>query len=562
MAPNPGGRNGSASSLGEYGVLAILGLFMLALLCMLWFVASPLLGHVYLWSRVVETVGLWLFTDWGRYFWSVPKGHAFLFASPFYSSVPFNLFFGVMTALVGIKAYRKIVTRHIDAHIRSDKPLDYRDLMRLQAPLFPANEFFLLFPLKDYPLDRGPARLPMTALELLVEADALVGIHDTAALRPGGHGPRGWAIDEDRVTERLVSAFGRSNPFARPGFSFTDPVEIRRALDELPWHLVLLVHMCLQRVQALGVAQTETESVGEEGFSQVMLDTDAFLKDVWRELCAHKRRAGDRVALGFIDADDRALKLALARESDPEARVQSLREYLDETVEHRGAAARRGDGFDVVMRARARVLELLTDHLDRGVDRPVPRFRDAKGRPKRLSDLSPAERQRYEIARKAQVKVVTETIRALLCRNTYAFGLAATLLTEARRAGTLPPALFRWMRFYDRGLWSFLRCHGGNAPVPEVAGMWDHYQVEEKAESPLRRPYLTSAVEGVRLEASKYITDKMRGEFAVVRARAAAAGKASEASRAMVRSMARTIVDGLRADPLGVGASERGNPAA
>lgn len=167
MAPNPGGRNGSASSLGEYGVLAILGLFMLALLCMLWFVASPLLGHVYLWSRVVETVGLWLFTDWGRYFWSVPKGHAFLFASPFYSSVPFNLFFGVMTALVGIKAYRKIVTRHIDAHIRSDKPLDYRDLMRLQAPLFPANEFFLLFPLKDYPLDRGPARLPMQGHSVL-----------------------------------------------------------------------------------------------------------------------------------------------------------------------------------------------------------------------------------------------------------------------------------------------------------------------------------------------------------------------------------------------------------
>lgn len=559
MASNPGGRNGGASSMGEYGVLAILGLFMLALLCMLWFVASPLLGRVYLWSRVAETSGLWLFTGWGRYFWSVPKGQPFLFASPFYSSVPFNLFFGLVIALLGVKAYRKVVTRHIDAHIRSDKPLDYRDLMRLQAPLFPANEFFLLFPLKDYPLDRGPARLPMTALELLVEADALVGIHDTAALRPGGHGPRGWAIDEDRVTERLVSVFGPPNPFARPGFGFTDPVEIRRALDVLPWHLVLLVHVCLQRIQALGVAQAE--GAGEDGFAQVMLDTDAFLKDVWRELCAHKRRAGDRLALGFVDADDRVLKLALAREKDPKAGVQSLREYLDEQVEHRGVAARRADGFDAVVRARAGILQLLTDHLDRGADRPVPRFRDAKGCPKRLSDLSPVERQRYEIARKAQVKAVTETIRTLLCKNAYAFGLAATLLTEARRAGTLPPALFRWMRFYDRGLWSFLRCHGGNAPVPEVAGMWDHYQVEEKAESPLRRPYLTSAVEGVRLEASKYITDKMRGEFAVVRARAAAAGKASEASRAMVRGMARTIVDGLRADPLGTGAPE-GNPAA
>lgn len=559
MASNPGGRNSGASSMGEYGVLALLGLFMLVLLCMLWFVASPLLGRVYLWSRVAETGGLWLLTGWGRYFWSVPKGQAFLFASPFYSSVVFNLFFGLMIALLGIKAYRKVVTRHIDAHIGSDKPLDYRDLMRLQAPLFPANEFFLLFPLKDYPLDRGPARLPMTALELLVEADALVGIHDTAALRPGGHGPRGWAIDEDRVTERLVSAFGPPNPFARPGFGFTDPVEIRRALDELPWHLVLLAHVCLQRIQALGVAQAE--GAGEEGFSQAMLDTDAFLKDVWRELCAHKRRAGDRIALGFVDTDDRALKLALARESDPDARVQSLREYLDETTERPGVGARRVDGFDVVVRARDGILHLLTDHLDRGVDRPVPRFRDAKGRPKRLSGLSPVERQRYEIARKAQIKMVTETIRALLCRNAYAFGLAATLLTEARRAGTLPPALFRWMRFYDRGLWSFLRCHGGNAPVPEVAGMWDHYQVEEKAESPLRRPYLTSAVEGVRLEASKYITDKMRGEFAVIRARATAAGKASEASRAIAQGMARTIVDGLRADPLGTGAS-KGNPAA
>ena len=544
MASGTGGRNG-APGLGETGVFIFLGLFMVALLCMLWYVASPVLGRIYLWSRIAETAGLWLFTGWGHYFWAVPKGRAFLFASPFHSSVPFNLFFGFLVALLGLKAYNKITTRHIDAYIRSDKPLGYLDLMRLQAPMFPANDFFLLFPLKDYPSDRGPARLPMTALELLVDTEALVGIHDTAALPPGARGPRGWAIDEDRVTERLVSVFGPANPFARPDFAFTDRVEIRDALHALPWHLVLIARVCLERIHALNIVDAQGD---KDNFANVVLDTDAALKDVWRELCDHKRRAGGRLVLGFIDADDRALKLAQAREKDPKAEVLSLRDYLDEPVTRDGVPLRRADTLAAVVTARQRILELLTDHLDRNPDRLVPRFRDKKGRPKPLSELTTVERQRYEIGHKAQVKVVTEVIRDLLHRNAYAFGLVATLLTQARRAGTLPPAQFRWMRFYDRATWSFLRCHGGNAPVPEVAGMWDHFQVEEKAESPLRRPYLTSAVEGVRLEASKYITDPMRREFATVRARAAAAGKASEAARVMAGLMASVVSTGLKAE--------------
>ena len=547
MASNSSSRGGNSSPMGDYGALAVLGIGLVAMLCVLWFVASPLLGRIYLWSRVAETAGMWLFTGWGRYFWSVPQGRPFLFASPFYSSVPFNLAFGLLIAAMGVKAHRKILTRHIDAHIRDETPLDYKGLMRLQAPMFPANDFFLLFPLDDYPLDRGPARLPMTALELLADADALVGIHDSVSSRPGVPAMRGWAIDDDRVTERLVSVFGPANPFARPGFGFTDHADITRALHELPWNLVLVIHVCIERIQALAVAGED----GEDGFAKVMSDTDAALKDVWRELCAHKRKAGNRLALGFVDADDKALKIALARETAADASVQSLQEYLDEEIACQGGKARRADTLKPVIRARARVLEILTNHLDRSEDREIPRFKDAKGRAKRLSALTAVERQRYEIARKAQIKVVTETIRSLLCKNAYAFGLTATLLTEARRAGTLPPALFRWMRFYDREMWSFLRCHGGNAPVPEVAGMWDHYQVEEKAGSPLRRPYLTSAVEGVRVEASKYVTDRMRREFAVVRTRASAAGKAAEAARAMrvvARTMAETVADGLRAD--------------
>ena len=521
----------------------MLGAFMLFLMCGLWFAGSPILGRIYMWGRIYETVGFWLFSGWGHYFWTVPKGRPFVFVSIFYSSVAFNVFFGFLVALVGFKAYRKVKTRHIDAHIRDEQPLGYLDLMRLQAPAFPANDFFLLFPLKDYPTDRGPARLPTTALELLMEADALVGIHDTASVEPSAQDLRGWAIDEDRVTERLVSVFGPPNPFSQPEFAFTNSDEISRALHELPWHLVVIIRVCLERIYALGVSGN-----GNDAFAKVMLDTDAFLKDVWRELCVHKRRVGVGLVLGFIDEDDRILKVAQAEEAKPGSRVQTLRDYLDETIDHGGARVRRADTLDVVVRSRQRILDLLTDHLDRRPDRPVPSALNAKGKPKLLSDLTAVERQRYEMAHKAQVRMVTQTIRNLLLRNAYAFGLVATLLTDARRAGTLPPALFRWMRFTDYPMWSFLRCHGGNAPVPEVAGMWDHYQVETKSESPLRRPYLTSAVEGVRLEASKYITDRMRREFAVIRIRATAAGKAKEASRVMARTMSQAIVDGLRTE--------------
>lgn len=533
-------QNSSPNNMNEGLLIAVLCAIFVGALAALWFVASPIIGKIYAFIRIFETGGTWLLTGWGRYFWSVPYGKSYAFKSIFLSSVTFNIFFGVLVILIGIIAHYKIKEKHISSKIKRDKPMNYEKLMELQSKSYPANRFFLDYRIaSEYSVSKGPARMPLTALELLMETDAIEGIHQGDTLTDPG-AATGWKINEEAVTARLVRDFGPLNPFARKDFPFRNTATISEAISELPWHVVSILYASIARLYALDTMK--------EDYDSKIIEVDNFLKDVWREINKGKKQLGERLVLGFMDEDDRRLKSELAKAAFPkisDVRVQTLPEYLNEIIEHEGENVSRAEAFKTTQIARRELHRILTEYSDVSPDRLVY-IKDHKGRFKRFRDLSKLELAQYEQVRKKQEQCVTEDFRELLVANGYQFGLLGTVLKATRTAGTLPPNHFRWMRFYDYPLWSYLRIIGMNTPTPEVAGMFDHTQTEAKSHMALTRPYLVSAVEGVRIEASKYITDEMREKFHVIQTQRFAREKTASVRphiEAGLRSMAKDLAE-------------------
>lgn len=528
----------------EYFLILILVAFMICMLSLMWWVASPVIGKVYAWARIIETGGLWIFlSDWGHYFWYTPYGQKFPFLSIFQSSVTFNLFFGIAIFVLGCMAHNKVSSKHLRSTVRHEQALDYKAVMERQAALYPSNRFFLDYPVaEEYPLSRGPVRMPLTALELLIETDAIEGIHEGDTLS-NPNAPQGWKVNEELLTARLVRDFGPLNPFSRKNFPFRNKDAIAKAIDELPWHMVSIMYASVARLYALDTMDTND-------FEQTNSAIDDYFKDIWRELNKCKATMGSRLVLGYVDADDQKLKIEAAKAANPKVkdlRVYTFKEYLDEEIDADGRKIARAEAFPTTTKARKELVRILTEFMDVGADRLVP-ITDSKGNQKTFSSLTKLEQARYSQILKKQEHAVAVELRRLLSANGFQFGLIATLLRETRAGGTLPPALFRWMRFYDYPMWSFLRVVGMNTPTPEVAGMFDHYQTEQKSGIALTRPYLVSSIEGIRVEASKYITDGMRQSYSMYRTEKMAQQRARAAHPQMenARSVAKELAERLK----------------
>ncbi len=532
-------NNGNAPQHSEFLIIIVLIGVVVGMLSLLWWVASPMIGKAYAWIRIIETGGAWLFTGWGQYFWRMPFGEKFAFGSIFQSSVTFNVVFAVLVFLLGLIAHHKVSEKHIRAKVQHKKPLGYKDLMKLQAANFPANQFFLDFKIaEEYSVSKGPARMPMTALELLLEVDAIEGIHQGDTLTDPG-AATGWKINEDAVTARLIRDFGPLNPFARKNFPFRNKDAIQTAIDALPWHVVSIVYASVARLYALDTMETDD-------FEATNADIEEYLKDIWREINKGKRDLGALLVLGYMDEDDKRLKLEAAKEAFPKKKnlkVITLPEWLNEEVDLEGRRVSRAEAFKTTQRARRELHRILTEFADVSPDRQV-NIKDHKGKIKKFSELSQLELARYNQIQKKQERSVTIDIQRLLRANGYQFGLTSSLLNETRAGGTLPPSLFRWMRYYDYPLWSYLRVTGMNTPTPEVAGMFDHAQTEMKSGMPLTRPYLVSAVEGIRVEASKYITDDMRRKFVMIQTERSAQRK-THAARPQIEATVRNLAKSL-----------------
>lgn len=532
MPPRSGNSSGSSFSSSEIGILGLLGVLLLAMLSILWATASNKVGPVYAIVRDIESFS-WLFdklckacawknSEWGAYFnLSNPK-YGYTFTSIYRSSVVFNVISVFFVGLVGLFAYNKVNTRHLYRRMSSDNPPTYVDIMRKQGGRYPHCKFFLLFPMEEYSSVVGPARLPKTALELLRESGAIVGVYEPNFSGAQATEKTGWKIDQAALERKLIEPFGPVNPFAEREFNFEDRPAIEKAVGALPWHVVSIVYACVRRFYAQTILDSESDFKKEVGA------VDEYFKDIWRELNKLKSAAPDTLFLGFSDEDDRAIKLAQAREKRGAKieRVYSLAEYLDE-ADPKKQQGSRGDNLPTTKKARAGLVDLLTDHLLPLDKRVVLSVRDKNGSPRKFSEKAFSDSERVRAKQFfTRHREVIEAIRRILTRNGYQFGLCATLLTDARRGGILPPNVFLWMRFYDNSMWSFLRVVGMNVPVPEVAGMFDHFLVEEKYGSPLRSPVLVSAPEAIRQEANKYLTRAARDEYGGDKLRETATDKA------------------------------------
>lgn len=110
----PVGETATAGRIAAAGALAFATMAVLALI---WWSFSPILGRVYAALRLAETAFLWKFTGWGTYFTTMPAGEAFAFVSIYKSSVPFGVAATLLTMLLGTLAWRKRTHHHMEVLI-------------------------------------------------------------------------------------------------------------------------------------------------------------------------------------------------------------------------------------------------------------------------------------------------------------------------------------------------------------------------------------------------------------------------------------------------------------
>jgi len=74
-----------------------------------------------------------------------------------------------------------------------------------------------------------------------------------------------------------------------------------------------------------------------------------------------------------------------------------------------------------------------------------------------------------------------------------------------RRTGIMPSLNFRWLRFYDKPFWYFIENPGMPSAFPENAGAFEHYMADCTANIRLSKPYIETSIEGMQVEAEKYL---------------------------------------------------------
>lgn len=88
-------------------------------------------------------------------------------------------------------------------------------------------------------------------------------------------------------------------------------------------------------------------------------------------------------------------------------------------------------------------------------------------------------------------------IRWIEGRHAYVYTVLASLLEIARTEGVIATAEFLWLKPLDRRLWYVLNTVGRVTAVPEVAGVFAHWQAEKKLGRPMRTPVVTEAVQAL-----------------------------------------------------------------
>ncbi|NJM82514.1 MAG: hypothetical protein HC844_08455 [Tabrizicola sp.] len=542
----------------------------------LWFSARREAAAIYGIIRSVELPFLSQFMPYAQHFTleSLRTGTVPAFSMIYANALVYGLTFTALIFVLMMLALNRLDRHSImdQVTIKSDNGRSPEEVMRKLAVVEPSVRFFLDYDIMSLPTTEGTARQPMRAIELLLYTDAIraVEVDPTHERLPD------LDVDRDRLAPWLSDRFGPINPFMQDGAKrrLLDKREIERAVDALSWYSVLVLYPALLRIHAfyvedkngyettqntisnfidgiwdelngfkkefgpaisLGYASeadreernalyraqratggakkgrkgkkgkplaTETESLGIEG--STILDNMTDLARVYRR---GRMDRGEIPSDGTV-ARDSAGSSPRDKKAPPPQNLLFFGEVLSE----------RGPGLMSVATAREGLKDVLTRHL--GSQRKLyPVGTDPKtGLVVYDKQINTTEQKAFNTKAQERLATAERTLEDVLFRHQFEFTVVGGALDRARKYGIMPPNLFRWLRFCDETVpfWWFIQNLGMPAAYPENAAHYEHYQVEKIIGVAIERPHVSTCIDGIRLEAIRYLVPERIEELRAI----------------------------------------------
>lgn len=506
--------------LQMYGILAAMVVFFAAVLFLTFWLTRPqLITNVYTALRAIQFFGLWdnIFPQARRLIAETDKDYYSIWTL-LKSALPSALLSGIGVLTVAMMAFNRVSTEHLDAFITHKDPPSMMMILGKFAVFKPAVRFVLDY--KDHPLSsaRGAGRLPYHPLNFLNEHGLIRRIgrfeqwtdpnfnEDFPEPLPFPY----IDVDRDGIRTFFAGTFGPRNPFVGlPNMNDLDAV--RRAVDALPFYMVLVMAPALARVHYSIFYE-------EKAYVRAVLDLHKFPDEVWRELNAMKKAEGQRLRLGFDSAKHRVSENSLWAEIQGKARgkkgkaigsiseLVTLAEYLEEAITVDGQQVRRGDAMATVNKARDLMWDVLTTHrLDDRHRWPVGQDEKANFIWSVKPPATAAERAYLDKVMERLLTAADECAR-LVRLNAFCFGLMGTLVERTRKMGVYPPNVWRWMRFVQIHHWRFLLDLGKPISTVDSMGMWEHYTAEKALSTPIYKPFMRRTPSDLARQAARFAT--------------------------------------------------------
>ena len=310
-------------------------------------------------------------------------------------------------------------------------------------------------------------------------------------------------LDEQKMKVWYADRMGPENPFNEFDVPLLESATaLHKAVDALPWTSVLILYPSIWKKHSFLIDS-------KKGFDATVDLVDDFIARIWAELNTFKAKEGDRLVLGFDDEDQRAIQnsLFLEKGSKKKKKAQKGEEPLGlmtigELLQTEGAK------MEVVKEASEGLKRILTRHLGRDTgDYPLREAKD--GTIEYGKSAGPASEQAFmEATAKKLNRAAGVLAKETLFAHNYQYGLVGAALEAVRKTGIMPALQFRWLRFYDKPFWYFIQNLGMPSAFPENAGSFEHYTAERISKTKLSIPYIETAINGLRLEAEKYLVDE------------------------------------------------------
>lgn len=497
--------NNSSNQSSQSPTTAILiGMSMIMFFCtVLWMAARRQVANIYGTIRSFELPIIWEYLPFSGNFQRevLQAGHSPQFSTIYLHSTYIGMFFLAMIAVVFLLALIRLekfgITKHLD--IKSQQGMSSDSVMDMYAEMEPSVRFFKDYPLLELSTSRGDGRQPMRAMEVIEDAKSLIGIVEDYE---HGEMPR-LEIDNQRMKDWYSNRMGPENPFNKFDIpSLETAPAIHEAIDELPWTVVLILYPSIWKKHSFLIDS-------KKGFDATVDLVDDFIAKVWTELNTFKAREGDRLVLGFDDADQRAIQNSLFLERKGKKKKKGKKGADTPGLMTIGELlATEGSEMQVVKEATEGLKRILTRHLGRDTGE-YPLREGKNGLIEYGSTAGPASEQAFmEATAKKLSRAASVLAKETLFGHNYQYGLVGAALEAVRKTGIMPALQFRWLRFYDKPFWYFVQNLGMPSAFPENAGSFEHYTAERIAKTKLSRPYIETAINGLRLEAEKYLVDE------------------------------------------------------